>query len=70
MGQMGHASNENCKKYKQKPYTDLTSPKHISGIEMHQDGPVMGPNRLDMGPNGLDMDPNGGEKDENPLLTF
>ena len=48
----------------------MTSPKHISGIEMHQDGPDMGPNRLDMGPNGLDMDPNGGEKDENPLLTF
>ena len=70
MGQMGHASNENCKKYKQKPYTDLIFPKHISGIEMQQDGVSMVPNGPDMGPNGPDMDPNGVEKDENPILTF
>ena len=48
----------------------MTSPKHISGIEMQQDGVSMVPNGPDMGPNGPDMDPNGVEKDKNPMLTF
>ena len=59
-------------------------PKHISGIEMQQDGPNMvsigpdmglnrqdrGPNRPDMGPNGPYMGPKGLEKDEKPYTDF
>ena len=62
----------------------MTSPKHISGIEMQQDGvsmvpngpdmgpngPDMGPNRPDMGPNRPCMGPNGLEKDEKHYADF
>ena len=52
-------------------------PKHISGIEMQQDGPNMVPIGPDMGLNGLDMGPNGPyigpkglEKDEKPYIDL
>ena len=55
----------------------MTSPKHIFGIEMQQDGvslvqngPDRGPNRPDMGPNGPYMGPKGLEKDEKLYTDF
>ena len=52
-------------------------PKHISGIEMQQDGPNMVPigpdmglNRPDMGPNEPYMGPKGLEKDEKLYTDF
>ena len=52
-------------------------PKHISGIEMQQDGPNMVPiwpdmglNRADMGPNGPNMGSKGLEKDKKPYTDF
>ena len=52
-------------------------PKHISGIEMQQDGPNMVPigpdmglNRPDMGPNRPYVGPEGLEKDEKPYTDF
>ena len=51
--------------------------KHISGIEMQQDGPNMVPigpdmglNEQDMGSIGPCMDPKGLEEDEKPYTDF
>ena len=48
----------------------MTSPKHIFGIEMQQDGVSMVPNGPDMGPNRPYMGPKGLEKDEKPYTDF